>query len=207
MESKMNMREERAAKTRSKLLESATQLFAEKGYKGISVREISRNVNLADGILYHYFPGGKKEIFREVVENNVKKIITEMEEKNPIEKYIAMPLEVVLENYYDSCMEVIDNNIDIIRLLFRVDEISEIVNEEMLLKISGSNDSYIKNLLIRKNELGEVRDMDFDIADITVKDAIIKYAISKVFGITQIDKNRDEFKKRIILYQVNLWKK
>ena len=203
----MNMREERAAKTRSKLLESATQLFAEKGYKGISVREISRNVNLADGILYHYFPGGKKEIFREVVENNVKKIITEMEEKNPIEKYIAMPLEVVLENYYDSCMEVIDNNIDIIRLLFRVDEISEIVNEEMLLKISGSNDSYIKNLLIRKNELGEVRDMDFDIADITVKDAIIKYAISKVFGITQIDKNRDEFKKRIILYQVNLWKK
>lgn len=202
----MNMREVQAAETRSKLLESATQLFAEKGYKGVSVREISRKVNLADGILYHYFPGGKREIFTEVVENNVKKIIAETEEKNPIEKYITLPLEVALEHYYDSFVEVIDNNMDIIRLLFRADEISEIVTEEMLLRISGSNNSYIKNLLIKKHELGEVRDMDYEIADMTVKDAIVKYAISKVFGITHGVKDMEEIKKRIIAYQVSLWK-
>ena len=96
MENKINMREAQAAETRSKLLESATQLFSEKGYKGVSVREISRKVNLADGILYHYFPGGKREIFTEVVENNVKKIIAETEEKNPIEKYITLPLESLI---------------------------------------------------------------------------------------------------------------
>ena len=206
MVNKRNMREAQAAETRSKLLESATSLFAEKGYRGISVREISRNVNLADGILYHYFPGGKKEIFREVVETNVKKIINETEEKNPIEKYILMPLEVALEHYYDSFMEVIDNNIDIIRLLFRPDEISEIVTEEKLLRIVGTNDSYIKTLLIKKYELGEVRDMDFEMADMTVKDVIVKYTISKVFGITHGVENMEEMKKRIIAYQVSLWK-
>ena len=206
MVNKRNMREAQAAETRSKLLESATSLFAEKGYRGISVREISRNVNLADGILYHYFPGGKKEIFREVVETNVKKIINETEEKNPIEKYILMPLEVALEHYYDSFMEVIDINIDIIRLLFRPDEISEIVTEEKLLRIVGTNDSYIKTLLIKKYELGEVRDMDFEMADMTVKDVIVKYTISKVFGITHGVENMEEMKKRIIAYQVSLWK-
>lgn len=206
MVNKRNMREAQAAETRSKLLESATSLFAEKGYRGISVREISRNVNLADGILYHYYPGGKKEIFREVVETNVKKIINETEEKNPIEKYILMPLEVALEHYYDSFMEVIDNNIDIIRLLFRPDEISEIVTEEKLLRIVGTNDSYIKTLLIKKYELGEVRDMDFEMADMTVKDVIVKYTISKVFGITHGVENMEEMKKRIIAYQVSLWK-
>ena len=202
----MNMREAQAAETRSKLLESATQLFAEKGYKGVSVREISRKVNLADGIIYHYFPAGKKEIFREVVENNAKRIISEMEVKNPLEKYITMPLDKVLENYYTSCMEIIDNNMDILRILFRVNEIKEIVTEDMLLRISGSNDSYIKNLLIKKHELGEVKNMDFEIADITVKDTIVKYAISKVFGIANSDVHIDEMLKRIIAYQVDLWK-
>ena len=99
MGTKVNMREAQAAETKSKLLKSATSLFAEKGYKGISVREISRNVNLADGILYHYFPGGKKEIFSEIVETSVKKIIMETGAKNPIEQYINKPLEMALENY------------------------------------------------------------------------------------------------------------
>lgn len=61
------MREAQAAETRMKFVVSAQSLLAEKGYKGTSVREINRSVNLADGLLYHYFPGGKKEIFQVIV--------------------------------------------------------------------------------------------------------------------------------------------
>ena len=59
-----NQRQEQAAATRQKLLTSAQHLFAQNGYKGTTVRMINRSVDLADGLLYHYFPGGKKEIFR-----------------------------------------------------------------------------------------------------------------------------------------------
>lgn len=201
----MNMREAQAAETRRKLLESAQRLFAEKGYKGISVREINRSVKLADGILYHYFPGGKKEIFQTVVENNIKIMLKEIADKNPLEKHIEEPLRDALECYYDSFIEVIDNNMDIIRILFRANEIREIVSEETLLKIAGSNKEYIKELLIRKHELGEVRDMDFEIAALTVKDVIVKYAVSKVMGITEGKMHITEFKRRIIEYQVNMW--
>lgn len=206
MGTKVNMREAQAAETKSKLLKSATSLFAEKGYKGISVREISRNVNLADGILYHYFPGGKKEIFSEVVETSVKKIIMEMDAKNPIEQYINKPLGMALENYYDTSMEVIDNNMDIIKILFRVNEIKEMVTEEMLLRIAEANTDYIEKLLIKKYELGEVKNMDFKVASMTVKDVVIKYAVSKIFGLTECDAHDLSIKERIIKYQVEIWK-
>ena len=48
-----NMRQEQAAATRRKLLDSAGKLFAQNGYKGTSVRSINRNVGVADGLLYH----------------------------------------------------------------------------------------------------------------------------------------------------------
>lgn len=199
------MREAQAAESRNKLLESAKQLFADKGYKGVSVREICRNANLADGLLYHYFAGGKKEIFRVIVETNVKRILYEMQIKNPIDKYIDMPLRDALENYYDSVFELIDNNLDIIRIIFRVNEIEEIVTEEMFFKIAEIDKSYIKNLLVQKYQLGEVRHMDFEIAELTVKDVCVKYAISKVLGLTHTKKQTPEYKERIIKYQVNLW--
>lgn len=74
-----NLRVEQAAATRQKLLESAQKLFAENGYQGTPVRAINRNADLADGLLYHYFPGGKKEIFQAVVEKNVKQILDSMD--------------------------------------------------------------------------------------------------------------------------------
>ena len=66
-----NQRQEQAAATRQKLLTSAQHLFAQNGYKGTTVRMINRSVDLADGLLYHYFPGGKKEIFKEVITGNM----------------------------------------------------------------------------------------------------------------------------------------
>ena len=82
-----------AAETRSKLLESAQKMFAEKGYKGTSVRMINRSIGLADGILYHYFPGGKKEIFKAVLRNHITQIMDALEDRGKIKEYTRMPLE------------------------------------------------------------------------------------------------------------------
>ena len=49
------MRQEQAAETKQKLLDSARKLFAERGFSGTPVRSINRSVGLADGLLYHYF--------------------------------------------------------------------------------------------------------------------------------------------------------
>ena len=69
-----------AAETKEKLLKSAGTLFSQKGYKATSIREINRSVDMADGLLYHYFPGGKKEIFLKVYEDSMAKTLKSFRE-------------------------------------------------------------------------------------------------------------------------------
>jgi AcrR family transcriptional regulator len=59
-------RKEQAAASRSELLEAARQCFTELGYEGTTVAEILSRAAMARGALYHYFPGGKAEIFNSV---------------------------------------------------------------------------------------------------------------------------------------------
>lgn len=202
----MNMREAQAAETRKKLLDSAQSLFAEKGYKGTSVRAINRSVNLADGLLYHYFPGGKKEIFQVIVELNVKQILTELMQKNRIDAYLTMPLEEVLESYYENITEVITHHMDIIRILLRENEVREIVTEEQLLQLTGNKDSLFQALLEKKYERGEIRKMDFESAALSLKSILMNSILIELFGIESKMMRDTAYRKKIITYHVEMWK-
>jgi AcrR family transcriptional regulator len=59
-------RKEQAAASRAELLEAARQCFTELGYERTTVAGILDRVGMARGALYHYFPGGKAEIFTAV---------------------------------------------------------------------------------------------------------------------------------------------
>lgn len=52
---------------RAELLEAVVAVFAEHGYRGLSVREIAAALGISTGALYHYF-GGKQDLFLRVVE-------------------------------------------------------------------------------------------------------------------------------------------
>ncbi len=55
------------ADTRRALLDSARQLFGERGFRGTRTEEIVRRAGLTRGALYHHF-GGKEDLFRAVYE-------------------------------------------------------------------------------------------------------------------------------------------
>lgn len=59
-------RKEQAAASRSELVEAARSCFTESGYEGTTVAAILDRAGMARGALYHYFPGGKAEIFAAV---------------------------------------------------------------------------------------------------------------------------------------------
>ncbi|HEY7142691.1 MAG TPA: TetR/AcrR family transcriptional regulator [Streptosporangiaceae bacterium] len=59
-------RKEQAAASRAELLEAARQSFTELGYERTTVAGILDRAGMARGALYHYFPGGKSEIFTAV---------------------------------------------------------------------------------------------------------------------------------------------
>lgn len=61
-------RKEQAATSRASLVESARQVFTECGYEAATVAEVLDRAGMARGALYHYFPGGKRELFVAVFE-------------------------------------------------------------------------------------------------------------------------------------------
>lgn len=203
----MNMRDAQAAESRRKLLDSAQRLFAEKGYKGTSVREINRSVNLADGLLYHYFPGGKKEIFQAVIKENMRQILIALAEKNRMEPYLAMPLQEVLETAYRNFAEVIDQHIDIIRMLFRENEVREFITKEQLLELTGGKKFWLQELLEKKYAMGEVREMDFETAAVSINAILMNHLMAKVFGFGTERMDDPVFRSKIIAYQVDMWEK
>jgi AcrR family transcriptional regulator len=61
-------RKEQAALSRSRLVDTALDLFVEQGYEATSVGQILDRTEMARGALYHHFPEGKKQLFLEVID-------------------------------------------------------------------------------------------------------------------------------------------
>ena len=62
-------RKEQAEASRAALIEAAAQCFTEQGYEATTVAGILERVGMARGALYHYFPGGKRELFAAVFDS------------------------------------------------------------------------------------------------------------------------------------------
>ena len=60
--------------SKARILEAATQLFAQKGFDGTSIREICKkaNVNLC---MISYYWGGKQELYNGIIDNLIEKQI------------------------------------------------------------------------------------------------------------------------------------
>ncbi|MBR3324648.1 MAG: TetR/AcrR family transcriptional regulator [Clostridia bacterium] len=83
-------------KTKRKIFETSMKLFAEKGYDGTSIEEITSVVGVAKGTLYYHF-SSKEEIFNFLVEegmNLLKNSITIKTKKQ--EKYIDKLRAIIL---------------------------------------------------------------------------------------------------------------
>ena len=59
-------------KSKQRILDSATKLFAQKGYDGVGIREICKDAN-ANICMISYFWGGKQELYKGIVDNLIEK--------------------------------------------------------------------------------------------------------------------------------------
>jgi AcrR family transcriptional regulator len=56
--------------TCERILEAAVELFSQRGYTAVRLRDIATAVGLQHASLYYYVPGGKEQLFIEVLERN-----------------------------------------------------------------------------------------------------------------------------------------
>jgi TetR/AcrR family transcriptional regulator, cholesterol catabolism regulator len=58
---------------RLRILDAAERLFAGKGFDSVTLRDIALPLGLTHSALYYHFPGGKEELFAEVMERNIRR--------------------------------------------------------------------------------------------------------------------------------------
>ncbi|MBB6632969.1 TetR/AcrR family transcriptional regulator [Cohnella thailandensis] len=203
--SERNLRHEQAAETREKLLATAKTLFAQKGYHGTPVRAINREIGMADGILYHYFPGGKREMLTVMLHETFDKLGDMIREVNDeIEK---LPLKEALEVISNRVLKLFLDDENIMRILFREHDVLDIEGTDLLSKVIAERHAWFASMLERRHERGEIRKMDFLFAAKQFISMNLLYVISSVIGInfTGTD-NREDYRRRVIEHTVNLWK-
>jgi TetR/AcrR family transcriptional regulator, cholesterol catabolism regulator len=62
-----------ASEARTRILDLAESLFMKKGYSSVTLRDIAAPLGLNHSSLYHHFPGGKEELFAEVMERSIRR--------------------------------------------------------------------------------------------------------------------------------------
>lgn len=60
---------------RQRTIEAAFDLFVQRGFADVGTREIAKASRLANGSVYHEFPGGKAEIAAEVYSRIVAELV------------------------------------------------------------------------------------------------------------------------------------
>lgn len=67
----MSNREPRSERRdrREEILQASLHLFAERGFHGTSMRDIAREGDITEGLIYHYF-ASKRDLFRAIIEEH-----------------------------------------------------------------------------------------------------------------------------------------
>ncbi|PAX51205.1 TetR/AcrR family transcriptional regulator [Brunnivagina elsteri] len=95
---------------RKELLDKCFDLFAEKGYASVTMRQIAQRLGVSTGTLYHYFPN-KQVLFEHLVEDMVQrdiliatadweKLKTRQERAEALGKYFNSNLSYHIKNSY-----------------------------------------------------------------------------------------------------------
>jgi AcrR family transcriptional regulator len=82
---------------RELLLARATELFAQKGYEGLSMSGLAREANISKALLYHYFPS-KQRLFQAALQEGAEELRarTEPDPGRPPAEQLATTLDAFL---------------------------------------------------------------------------------------------------------------
>ncbi|MCL2164682.1 MAG: TetR/AcrR family transcriptional regulator [Oscillospiraceae bacterium] len=200
----MTIRREQATETRRNLLDAAQKLFAENGYDATSVRSVNYRAKVADGLLYHYFPGGKKEILQVLVIEKIEQIKPRL--LAIAELLDELPLEEAIEQIFQKWFELFKEYKDVIKILLKENEIMQIVEREQFAQIVCADEKWLSKFLKKRALKGEIKEMDYDSAAVVLKTIIFSYCLSMLTGIGAGFLNDKEQRKKLLAYQVGLWK-
>ncbi|NPV93025.1 MAG: TetR/AcrR family transcriptional regulator [Firmicutes bacterium] len=203
---KINSRDIQAMERRKQLLEAAEDLFYEFGYHATTVRMINRKIGMADGLIYHYFPDGKKELLETIIREGGARFLSRFEPLND-SSYLDMPLKEAL---FKFCIHAYESHISELKwasIIIKERNILKDNQVEILNDIYKDRSGWLKNFIEKNNKWGEIGKVDLDIFVWQVTSVIYLALLDRITGINFADSNYKAYFKRMIDSMVELWNK
>ncbi|GAA3400746.1 TetR/AcrR family transcriptional regulator [Paenibacillus hodogayensis] len=199
-------RSEQAAETREKLLETAKSLFAEKGFHATPVRLINRTIHMGDGILYHYFPGGKREILAVLIRESFDRRREAMGQTNLIVEHLD--LREALLTFTRKLFELFIADLDLMKILFKGNDVLELDESQRFSSWLEEQFSIFTHFLDRRRLNGEINtNLDVTLATRQFLAMVMQIGLSRITGIQIVNEpDVDLYFERVVDFTIGLWK-
>lgn len=121
---RLTSRQRQAAARREQILKTALKLFAAQGFDATSTRQIAREVGIAEGLIFHYFPT-KASLLSAILEDRVQERRAFRRELRPLlEDAAGKPASDVLRSVASGWLATLRRDEDIVVVLFTAAQVN-----------------------------------------------------------------------------------
>jgi len=206
MGKKMTSRALQAKQRREEMLQTAKRLFAEQGYHATTTKSINQAMGMADGLMYHYFPGGKEEILLTLMKEEIAKKMEKSKEL--LDKLnIETPLEEMLTEVADIILKATTRDKNLLTIFIREFNLLSREIEESLLQPFTELLDKVKLNLLHKKEQGLLNDLEVDLMVIQFFSSIAFTILPSLSQRLFVNMPETELVKRTIEHTISTWKK
>src|ERR687897_2672527 len=121
---RLTSRQRQAAARREPMLKTALKLFAAQGFDATSTRQIAREVGIAEGLIFHYFPT-KANLLAAILEDRVEERRAFRRELRPLlEDAADKPVSEVLRSVASGWLATVRRDEEIVVVLFTAAQVN-----------------------------------------------------------------------------------
>ncbi|QBD75100.1 TetR/AcrR family transcriptional regulator [Ktedonosporobacter rubrisoli] len=146
-----------STEARERVLDGAEKLFAQRGYRAVTLRDIASSVGVHHTTLYYHIPGGKEQLFMEVIERNFRR------HQQGLREAIAQAAPDLLASLYAIADWLLSQPpMDLVRLIYSDMPALDPVHTQRITEVAYSSMlAPIESALRSGYERGEIGQHDF----------------------------------------------
>ena len=172
---------------REQIVEAATRVFAQKGFRRATTREVAREAGISEGTIYNYFED-KDALLMAILER-----LNETERRaEDFEEGMATDFEGFLRDYLSRRISLIWENGEVFRVVLSEMLVNAELRELYLRRVVEPTMRIAEENFRWRMEQGEVRHTDAPLATRSVAGAVLGVLVLGLLGDEEIGSRPDE---------------
>ena len=181
------MRDLVVAARREQILEAATRVFAEKGFRRATTREVAREAGVSEGTIYNYFQD-KDTLLLAILD-----VLNETERRaEDFEEGLASDFESFVEEYLRRRMALIWQNREVFRVVLSEMLVNAELRERYLRQVVEPTMKIGEENFRSRMEQGEARATDASLAMRATAGAVLGLLVLGLLGDEEVGARWDE---------------